>query len=168
MKPPARRGLCWFWLLAVASAMALAAYGGVAGGKPVALSRGLRVWLDQPSDGATLPAAMLTLRAHARDAGGSAVETLTFLVSSGGPPFTVASIATNPTQPLVTAAFDSNLCAPGEYAIQSQAFNHLGYLFSAAIAMRSVERAVELADRVNGALACSTPGRVNSFRLSAA
>jgi hypothetical protein len=168
MKPPAGRDLRWLWVLAVAPAMALAAYGGLAGGKPVALSPGRRVWLDQPSDGATLPAAMLTLRAHARDAGGSAVETLTFLVSSGGPPITVVNIATDPTQPLVTAAFDWNPCAPGEYAIQAQAFNHLVYLFSAAIARRSVERAVELANRVNGALACSTSGRVNSFRLSAA
>ena len=103
---------------------------GLPRGTPVAVSSGLRVWLDQPPDGSVLPLAVFTLRAHARDAGGSGVETITFLVSSGGPPVTVGSVTTDPSLPLVLAEFDWNPSAPGEYLIQAQAFDREGYVFS--------------------------------------
>ena len=128
MKPMLGRGLTWLTL----SALMLAGCTFPAPGTPVAASSGLRVWLDQPPDGGRLPLGTFTLRAHARDAGGSGVETITFLVSSGGPPVTVGSVTTDPSLPLAMAEFDWNASTPGEYAIQAQAFDREGYVFSAA------------------------------------
>src|SRR5687767_9052364 len=105
--PGLRSNLCLLVL-----SLALAACGPPAS-TPVAVSTGLRVWLDQPADGAVLPLSVFTLRAHARDAGGSGVETITFLVSDGGPPVTVGSVTTDPALPLVMAEFDWNPSAPG-------------------------------------------------------
>jgi hypothetical protein len=128
MKQSLGRLLAWLSLLA----LALAACTFPVPGTPIASSSGLRVWLDQPPDGGTLPVGTFTLRAHARDAGGSGVQTITFLVSSGGPPVTVGSVTTDPTQPLVMAEFEWNASLPGDYAIQAQAFDREGYVFSAA------------------------------------
>jgi hypothetical protein len=128
LKPTLSRGLTWLTV----AALALAGCTFPVPGTPIAPSSGLRVWLDQPPDGGTRPLGTFTLRAHARDAGGSGVETITFLISSGGPPVTVGSVTTDPSLPLTMAEFDWNASTPGEYAIQAQAFDREGYVFSAA------------------------------------
>ena len=125
MKQPGYRGLVFFCLCSLALAGCYPASGTL-----VAVTSGLQVWLDQPPDGAALPLGAFTLRAHARDRGGSGVETITFLVSSGGPPVTVGSVATDPRSALVNADFAWTPPAAGAYTIQAQAFDHTGYVFS--------------------------------------
>jgi len=117
--------------LAVFSLLLSACSGGLPGGTLIA-STGLRVWLDQPPDGAFLPLAPFTLKAHARDAGGTGVETIVFLVSTpgGSGPVSVGSVHTDHTQPLVYAEVEWNPSAPGEYYIQAKADNHDSYVFS--------------------------------------
>ncbi len=100
-------------------------------GAVVVSAPGLVEWLDQPPDGAVLPFEPFTLRAHARSAGASGVEAISFLVSAGGPPVSLGSVTTDPAQPLVMAELVWNPSAPGEYAIQAQASNAQGDVFSA-------------------------------------
>jgi hypothetical protein len=91
-----------------------------------ASSTGLSVWLDQPLDGAEIPLAAYTLKAHASDTSGGGVINVVFLVTT----VSVGSVSTDPTLPLVYAEQDWNPSAAGEYSIQAQAFNADGYEFS--------------------------------------
>ncbi len=127
MKQPGYRGLVFFCLCSLALAACHPAGPSLT---PTPAASTMQVWLDQPPDGAALPLGAFTLRAHARDAGGSGVETITFLVSSGGPPDTVGSVTTDPHSALVNADFAWTPPAAGAYTIQAQAFDHAGYVFS--------------------------------------
>ena len=89
-------------------------------------SGGLQAWLDQPPTGSSIPLASFTLKAHARDIGGSGVSQINFLVNT----VPVASITTDPTLPLAYAETEWNPAAPGQYEIQVQAFNAEGSALS--------------------------------------
>ncbi len=89
-------------------------------------SGGLKVWLDQPPTGASIPLAPFTLKAHASDIGGSGVSQVNLLVND----IPLAAIVTDTTLPLVYVETEWNPAAPGEYHIQAQAFNAEGWEFS--------------------------------------
>jgi hypothetical protein len=91
-----------------------------------AVGGGLQVWLDQPPDGANLPLAPFTLKAHASDVGGSGVSQINLLVNT----IPIGAIATDETLPLVYAEVEWNPAAPGLYEIQAQAFNAEGWEYS--------------------------------------
>lgn len=89
-------------------------------------SGGLKVWLDQPPTGASIPLAPFTLKAHASDIGGSGVSQVNLLVND----IPLAAVTTDATLPLVYVETEWNPAAPGEYHIQAQAFNAEGWEFS--------------------------------------
>jgi len=112
-------------LILVLAALALAA---CEPGAPevAAVEGGLTVWLDQPPNGANLPLAPFTLKAHASNPGGPGVSQINFLVNA----VPVGTIATDETLPLAYAEVEWNPAAPGLYEIQAQAFNAEGWAFS--------------------------------------
>ena len=113
-------------LAATVSVMVLLAQCNVAGNTSVALNPGLRVWLDQPPNGASLPVGLFPLKAHARDSAGGGIERVVFLVNT----IPLGTVSTDTTQPLVSAEFGWNPATPGEYRLQAQAFGRNGSALS--------------------------------------
>ena len=92
----------------------------------VAYNTGIRVWLDQPPSGASMPLGAFTLRAHARDVNGGGVERIVFFVNT----LSLGTINTDATQSLVSAETVWNPSVEGEYRIQAQAFGRGGSAMS--------------------------------------
>lgn len=104
-------------LIILIAVIALTACNGGAGGQVAA--GGLQVWLDQPPDGSSIPLAMFTLKAHARDEDGPGIQAIAFYVND----IPLASVSTDPSLPLVYAETAWNPAAPGLYEITAEASN---------------------------------------------
>jgi hypothetical protein len=89
---------------------------------PVAFNTGVRVWIDQPVNGALLPMGPYPLKAHARDALGGGVQQIVFLINT----IPLGTVNTDPTQPLVSAELAWNPSVSGQYRIQARAFGKNG------------------------------------------
>src|SRR5438128_4565669 len=96
-------------LVLLLAALGLAGCNKAGGGIAESASTGLNVWLDQPLDGAEIPLAAYTLKAHASDVRGGGVINIVFLVST----VSVGSVSTDATLPLVYAEQEWNPSAAG-------------------------------------------------------
>lgn len=90
-------------------------------GVEVASTGGLRVWLDQPPDGVTIPLAAFTLKAHARNPDGGVAQ-VEFKVND----VPVGSVDTDSTLDLVYGEVSWNPAAPGRYQIEAWAISPAG------------------------------------------
>lgn len=88
---------------------------------PGASSGSLFAWLAQPETGQTLPLQNLTLKAHARQAGGGITKVL-FMVNDTP----LATVPADSGQELITVTSPWNPSAEGSYRIQAIAFNSRG------------------------------------------
>ncbi len=107
-----------FRILSLLCAFSLTLAGCALPAGPTGASGDLSAWLDQPVNGAVLPLAPFTLKAHARHASGAGVTKVVFLVNS----VPAGSAETDAAEPIVYAEIDWNPSGPGLYRVEAQAF----------------------------------------------
>jgi len=97
-------------------------------------STSMRVWLDQPPDGYTLPLERFRLIAHARQPGGG-VRLVRFMVND----ILLGESTTDQTVELAEASLDWNPSTPGRYRIQAVSYNVGGAEAYSEIAVVCIE-----------------------------
>ena len=97
-------------LIVVIGSLILAGCGRTLEGSAAGPASGVRVWLDQPLSGASLPAEPTRLKAHARNEAGGGITSIAFVVNGE----TVGDVGTDAGLALASAELDWTPPARGE------------------------------------------------------